>query len=157
MAVVKGPDFVIETANQESLNLWSRSDQIIGKRVVDVFPKVKEQGFLDIFKSVFETGKAFYGNEMLVELQNETERLTVFINFVFHPIFENNQVSSIMTLGYDVTELVKARKRAEESETIAIDSKKNLEIALAKKDEFIGLASHELYMLMIPNIFAFIS
>jgi PAS domain S-box-containing protein len=144
MAVIKTPEFIIETANQQSLKLWGRTAKIIGKRVTEVFPEIIQQGFMQIFKSVHETGKPYFGNEVPVELQNETERYRVYINFVFHPIFENNEVSSIMTVGYDVTELVKARKQAEDSERDAIDATKSLENALAKKDEFIGLASHEL-------------
>lgn len=144
MALIKGPDFIIDIANEASMKLWNRSHEMIGKRVIEVFPEVKEQGFLAILNNVYQSGKPFYGNEMPVQLKNTTERLTVIINFVFHPIFENNEVSSIMMLGYDVTELVQARKRAEESELNALDAHRSLEIALVKKDEFIGLASHEL-------------
>jgi len=144
MAIVRGPEFIIETANKESLQLWSRTAEIVGRKVKDVFPEVEEQGFLAILNYVYNKGEVYYGNEVAVELMHEGNRITVYINFVFHPIFEDGQVSSIMTVGYNVTELVKARKKAEESEAAAIEAKNNLEAALAKKDEFISLASHEL-------------
>lgn len=144
MAIIKTPEFIIETANEQSWKLWGRSSEFIGKRIIDVFPEIIQQGFMQIFQTVYDTGNPYFGNEVPVELQNETGRYRVYINFVFHPIFDNGQISSIMTVGYDVTELVKSRKRAEDSEKDAIDAKKHLETALAKKDEFIGLASHEL-------------
>ena len=144
MAIVKGPEFIIETANKESLELWSRTEKIIGQKVSDVFPEVEKQGFLNILKHVYEKGEVYFGNEVPVDLMNNGRRITVYINFVFHPIFEDKQITSIMTVGYNVTELVKARKNAEESEARAIEARNSLEVALAKKDEFISLASHEL-------------
>ena len=144
MAIVKGPDFIIETANKESLELWSRTSEIIGRKVKDVFPEVHKQGFLDILNLVYDKGEVYYGNEVAIDLMNAGRRITVYINLVFHPIFEDGHVSSIMTVGYNVTELVNARKRAEESELAAIEAKNGLEATLAKKDEFISLASHEL-------------
>jgi len=144
MAIVKGPEFIIETANKESLQLWSRTAEIIGRRVTDVFPEIQKQGFLNILTYVYSNGEVYHGNEVPVELMDNGQRITVYINFVFHPIFEEDRVSSIMTVGYNVTELVKARKKAEESEAAAIEAKTGLEAALAKKDEFLSLASHEL-------------
>ena len=144
MAIIKVPEFIIETANQESIKLWGRTNEMIGKRVSDVFPEATEQGFTDILKSVYNSAKPYYGNEVPVELVIDGERNQVYINFVFQPIFQNNLISSIITVGYDVTDLVRSRKKAEESEAEAIDAKNSLEIALNKKDEFISLASHEL-------------
>jgi signal transduction histidine kinase len=142
---VKGPEFIVETANAESLNLWGRTEKIIGQRVIDVFPEVIRQGFMEILNYVYKNGQPYYGNETAVDLLNQAgERYTIFINFVFHPIFENDEVTSIMTLGYNVTELVNARKVAQQSEADALEAKKGLEIALVKKDEFISVASHEL-------------
>ena len=144
MAIIKGPDFMIETANKESLQLWSRTADVIGKKVADVFPEVEKQGFLNILNLVYDTGEIYHGNEVPVELMSNGQRITVYINLVFHPIFEEGVVTAIMTVGYNVTELVKARKEAEKSEAAAIESRNKLEVALAKKDEFISLASHEL-------------
>ncbi|NEU09638.1 PAS domain-containing protein [Flavihumibacter sp. R14] len=144
MAIIKGPDFIVETANKESLQLWSRTADIIGKKIAEVFPEVQEQGFLNILNQVYETGELYHGNEVPVELMSSWQRITVYIDLVFHPIFEEGRVTSIMTVGYNVTELVKARKDAEKSEAAAIEARNKLELALAKKDEFISLASHEL-------------
>ncbi|WP_207536183.1 PAS domain-containing sensor histidine kinase [Desertivirga arenae] len=116
MAVIKGKEFIIETANAKSLEIWCRTEAVIGQKVVDVFPELIEQGFIGILDNVYHNGEPFYGTELPVTIMYNNGPKTLYINFVYHPIYENGEVTSIMSLGYDVTDLVLSRQRAEESE-----------------------------------------
>ncbi|WP_207423918.1 PAS domain-containing sensor histidine kinase [Desertivirga brevis] len=116
MAVIKGRDFIIETANAKSLEIWGRTEAVIGQKVVEVFPELIEQGFISILENVYHQGEPFYGTELPVTIVYDDGPKTLYINFVYHPIYENGEVTSIMALGYDVTDLVLSRQRAEESE-----------------------------------------
>ncbi|WP_207429404.1 PAS domain-containing protein [Pedobacter sp. SYSU D00535] len=116
MAVIQGEDFIIETANSKSLEIWGRTKDVIGQKVIDVFPELIEQGFIDVLQDVYRTGVPFYGTELPISIVHSDGPKTMYINFVYHPIFEGEKVSTIMSLGYDVTDLVLSRHRAEESE-----------------------------------------
>ena len=116
MAILKGPEFIVETANHHSLEIWGKDEQVIGKTIKESFPELDGQGILEILDDVYNTGIPFYGNELEVLLQHGNELRSKYINFVYHPLFENGRVSSIMSLGYEVTDQVLGRKKAEESE-----------------------------------------
>ncbi|HBG25471.1 MAG: hypothetical protein A2Y10_01550 [Planctomycetes bacterium GWF2_41_51] len=52
-------NFIIKECNQALLNIEAiKRQDIIGKRVTDVFPGVKEFGFLGLLQRVYKTGKA---------------------------------------------------------------------------------------------------
>ncbi|WP_207534855.1 ATP-binding protein [Desertivirga arenae] len=114
MALLRGADFVIETANEKSLEMWQKGPGVIGKRMAEAFPEYLEQGILDILTGVFETGKAFYGTEVPFNITQEESVKLVYSNFVYQPVFENGAVTSIIAIGYDVTDLVLERKKAQE-------------------------------------------
>ncbi|MFC1793429.1 PAS domain S-box protein [Planctomycetota bacterium] len=60
-AIDNGNDFVIKDFNQTAENIehLDRED-IVGKRVTDVFPGINEFGLINVFKQVWETGKTEY-------------------------------------------------------------------------------------------------
>lgn len=136
IAVLQGPEFILETANNKSLEMWVKSDEVIGKKLEEVFPEYKAQGFIDILERVFQTGEAFYGNEVAFDISHGEGFRTVYSNFVYQPIYENGNVNSILALGYDVTELVLSRREVEKREALL---------------EFLNFASDELALSLETN------
>ena len=60
-AIDNGNDFVIRDFNRSGENIEHvNRENIIGKRVTEVFSGVNEFGLLDVFKQVWETGKTEY-------------------------------------------------------------------------------------------------
>src|SRR3972149_1215868 len=57
-AVNKGEDFIFKDLNTggEKIDLVSKED-LIGKKVSEIFPGVKDMGLFNVFQRVFETGK----------------------------------------------------------------------------------------------------
>jgi PAS domain S-box-containing protein len=56
-----GDDFIFKDCNHALLGIEQvNKEQIIGKRVTEVFPSVKEFGLFEIFKRVYRTGNAEY-------------------------------------------------------------------------------------------------
>lgn len=113
LAILHGEDFIIESANAVCLDIWQRTNEAIGKKALDVFPEFIKQGFYDMLKEVYSKGKSFYANELPVELEKDGKRSTKYLNFIYQPIFENSQVTSIMAVGYDVSDMVISRKNAD--------------------------------------------
>ena len=118
MAILRGKDYVFERANASYYQLVGHRD-IIGRPVLEALPEVKGQGYIELLNRVLKTGKPFYGKEMKIMLQPTpkaalTER---YVDFVFAPLIDDNRKrTGIMAHGYDVTDLVVARKKLEESE-----------------------------------------
>ncbi len=118
MAIAKGEEHIFEAANQEYYKLTSRSPDIIGKSVREVFPELEDHGYLDWLNNVYETGETFTGKETLFyfypEDSNELEER--YLNFVYQAYRnEEGEIEGILYTGVDVTEQVLARKKIEKA------------------------------------------
>lgn len=120
IAVCKGPDFIYELANPLFLKVVGKSDEIIGKPLLEVFPEVKNQPILKILKNVYKTGEPFNGKEILVNLDtNEDGKLEdLYFNFIYQPTRNaDGKIDGVMTHAIDVTTQVEARRKIEEAES----------------------------------------
>jgi PAS domain S-box-containing protein len=116
MAILRGPEWVIELANESMLkNIWNRQlHQVMGKKLMDVFPELKDQPFPELLQKVFDTGKKYSDKEMAVYIEGAACN---YIDFEYSPLFEpDNSVSGIIVTAYDVSEKVKERRKTQENE-----------------------------------------
>ncbi|RYY95748.1 MAG: response regulator, partial [Chitinophagaceae bacterium] len=118
MHILRGPDMVIEMANDKALEVWRRKRaDVIGKRGMDVFPELVEQGFLAILEEVYRSGKPFTANEMPVRLIRNGQEVTLYVNFIYDALRnDEGAIDGIVGVGIDVSEQVAARRRIEESQ-----------------------------------------
>jgi len=90
--------------------------QLVGLTVAEALPEVASQGFTGILDGVYQTGKTFTGDELLVELQAQKgspEMRPAYFNFTYQRFSEQGQVAGITVFAFEVTELVNARKALE--------------------------------------------
>ncbi len=133
IAVLRGPRHVFELANPLYLRLIGKTDSIIGKPLKEVLPEIEEQGFIDLLDGVYRSGEPFVGTEtpVLLDRQGTGQLDEIFVNFVYLPYKDTEGVTQgVLVHAVDVTTQVVARKRVEELGQ--------------QKDEFLGIASHEL-------------
>lgn len=118
MCILKGPSFIVEIANALMFELWGkRPDEVMHKPVFEGIPEGKNQGLEELLSRVYSTGETFSANERPVVLKRDGVPKTLYINFVYEPFREGDgTVSGIMAVAIDVTELVLARKKTEQSE-----------------------------------------
>lgn len=133
ISVLRGPKHIFELANKPYMQMVGSKRNLIGTPIRQAIPELKQQGIFEILDNVYKTGNAFIGKEKTIKLNTETAGKTkdIVLNFVFQPYSDTNgKVQGIIAYASDITSLVNKRKRIEE---------------LSKqKDDFIGVASHEL-------------
>ncbi len=105
-AVLDGPDFVFEMANQSYLNLIGHRD-ILGLPVREAVPEAEGQGYIEILNRVYASGEPFVGRNIPIELASRaSQQLELhYLNFVYQPRRDSNgNISGVIVLGVDVTE-----------------------------------------------------
>ena len=110
-AVLTGPTFIFEMANQSYFDLVRRGPEIIGKTVIEAFPDVVDQPFPALLEEVYRTGKPFEAKAMLLQLPSGPggPLADIFIDLAYLPLREaDGQISSIFVHGVDRTAEMRA-------------------------------------------------
>ncbi|TDH27295.1 PAS domain S-box protein [Segetibacter sp. 3557_3] len=116
--ILKGPEFILEEANEQVLRLWRVGVEAFGKRFIEILPEMKDQGFLELLEAVYTTGKTHYGHEVPAFFIRENgAKETGHFNFVYHPYREmDNTISGVLVMATDVSEQVLAREQIQKNE-----------------------------------------
>lgn len=125
-----GPEHIYTFTNTVYDQIIRRD--VLGKSVRQAFPEVDGQGFYELFDQVYTTGVPFVGLEMPVTLDHVDGTTDhIFVNLSYIPMRDAERtITGIFEHTLDVTELVVARQKAE--------------AAVAFRDQFLGIAAHEL-------------
>jgi PAS domain S-box-containing protein len=117
IATVRGPEHRYTLLNQAYEQLIGRkSEAMIGRAVIEVFPELRGQGVIEILDEVYRTGVPFIGNEMMMKLDvtGSGELSDVFFNFVYQSTRDAaNKIDGVFVLAIDATESVLARREIE--------------------------------------------
>jgi PAS domain S-box-containing protein len=129
IAVLRGPRFVFELANDEYQRFVRRGD-LVGKPLFDVIPDARDQGFEELLQRVLETGEPYVGREQPITFVAADGRAAErrYATFVYAPLAEpDGSRSGVFVHGVDVTDAVIARHAVES----ARDDAQQAAIALA--------------------------
>ena len=145
IAILHGAEHVYTFVNARYMDLTphKRADELLGRAIRDALPEVAGQGIIEILDNVYRTGEPFVGRSFLAKLaRGEAGALVdVFFDFVYQPVrASNGAIEGIIVVGYDVTDLTKARREAE--------------AANRAKDEFLAMLGHELRNPLAPIVTA---
>jgi len=149
IALLSGPEFIFEFANEDYYRLIGRHG-IIGKPIVEALPEVEEQGFVDLLRRVFTTGETYSGKGVSVFLIREDGKPAErFVNFIYQAIKDaTGSIGSILVHGIDVTEQVLDRREVErlnaELEERVSERTLQLQIANRELEGFTYSVSHDL-------------
>ncbi|WP_428664286.1 ATP-binding protein [Runella sp.] len=118
ICVLRGPNYTVEVANAKILEIWGKTEsQLLNKPLFEAVPDVAGQGFEQLFHQVYTTGTPSLINEMPLVLLRRGKMETVYLKFLYEPLREEDgTVSGIIAIADEITNLVKARKKIEESE-----------------------------------------
>lgn len=139
ICVLKGADLIVEMANTTYLHIIDREESaILNKSIFDSVPETRATAY-PILKKVLETGEPYYADEFAVTLNRYSKEELAYFNLVFYPLNEENEVTGVIVVAYEVTEEVKGRYLLEENEkafrNIVIDSP--IAMAIFRGNDFI--------------------
>ncbi len=117
MALMKGPQHVVEIVNQRALEIWARErDEVEGRPILEVLPELKEQGFGKFLNEAL-IGRSYHASEVPVVIRHNDRMVTHYLNFSFETLIdEEGKYEGVMAVGTEVTDTVLAKQRAEAGE-----------------------------------------
>ncbi|MDF2432670.1 MAG: hypothetical protein JWP44_2301 [Mucilaginibacter sp.] len=116
ISVLKGSEYIIETANDKILEVWGKSAGIIGKPLELALPEIKDQPFVQLLNTIYTSGKPYQGKEIKATLIHNGEPKEFYFNVVYQPLQYQNEASNIIILvAVDVTEQVLGRMSLEKA------------------------------------------
>ena len=137
IAILRGPDHVFELANPSYREIIDHRD-VIGKPFREALPEISSQGVVALLDRLYQSGESYTARSEIIALKRADGTLeTRLFDLVFQPLIDpNGQVDGIAAVGYDVTELARARQDSEQ--------------ASRAKDEFLAMLGHELRNPLAP-------
>jgi PAS domain S-box-containing protein len=117
LMILRGEDWIIETANQPLVNLWDKSlDDVIGKPLMEILPEIADQPFPIHLRNVYQTGVGFGEEEQIFHYQSPSGPAVKYVSYYYDPLLDRQgQVSGIIVAADDITEKVRARNLLEKS------------------------------------------
>lgn len=156
IGVASGPEHVLQLANAEAFKLWGKGPEIIGKPLLASLPELKGQGILELFDHVLRTGETYIGKAVPVTALVDGKEVRHYFDMVYQPYYEeeHDAPTGVFTISHDVTQLVEARRKVEESTqelelavevaelgTFRIDLLSDQSIGSGKVDEWFGFTT----------------
>jgi len=143
IAIFTGPDLVYEFINPQYEKEFFPGRKILGKPLLMAMPEIVGLPVWEAVQHVYKTGETYAGNEICVPLTSEIGGKTEdhYFNFIYQAIRdEKGNITGVLSFKYDITELVMAKKRLEQTskELLALNE------GLAHANEEIQVTSEEI-------------
>lgn len=117
MAILMGPDHIVEVANDRMYTLWGKpKEQMFNKPVFDELVDAGREGFAELLNNVYQTGERYTAYGAPVTLYRNNNKELAYIHFVYEAFREGDGITGVMVVAVDVTQEVIARKKLQESE-----------------------------------------
>jgi PAS domain S-box-containing protein len=150
IALLRGPNHVVELANEGICALWGRTQaQVLGQPIMDVLWDLEGQGFRELMDHVYQTGEPYEGRETPARFTRADGSVeTVYFNFVYSAMRNvHGEIDGVFVVASDVSDQVLARQELERL-------RRSAESANRAKDEFLAILGHELRNPLSPILTA---
>jgi PAS domain S-box-containing protein len=139
--ILRGPELIIEFANELTLELWGKKSDVIGKPLPLILPELIPQGLIDLIQNVYTTGIPYEAYEVGVYIHKNGKREELFFNFTYQPFYESgkSRPDGVLIFASEVTEKVAAKEELRQRQ------KENQELVSIVE------ASHEFVGMSLPN------
>ncbi|WP_295769372.1 PAS domain S-box protein [uncultured Mucilaginibacter sp.] len=127
MCVLRGPDHVIEIANEAILNIWGRKlEEVIDRPHRQARPELEGQPVFGWLDNVYRTGERQVNREFRVMLRDGDGTREAIVNSVYEALKDSSGIiDGVLIILEDITEAVKERREAQHMQemfSLAIDA-----------------------------------
>lgn len=118
IAMLEGPEHIIEIANPAILKIWGRKlSEVKGFPHAVARPELMGQPVNGWLTEVFETGKRRKNDEFLVRLLDKDGLREAIVNSIYQPIFSSEgKVTGVLVILDEITEQVLDRRASEKNQ-----------------------------------------
>ncbi|MEN0054128.1 MAG: PAS domain S-box protein [Mucilaginibacter sp.] len=123
--VFRGPELVIDLANQGILEILGKDSNIVGRPLLEAMPELRGEPAVELLFDIYHKGISSDGTEVAVRMQRDGQTETRYFNFSYRPLRDGEHIIGVMDVAVEVTGQVLARQAiewAEEQLRLAIDS-----------------------------------
>lgn len=115
--VCAGADMVVTVANKATLKAWGKDKSVIGKKFTEALPEMTNQPFFQLLTQVYNTGVPYHTENDKADFLYDGQLVSFYYKFSYQPLInKEGAIWGVLCIATDVTELVMANKKAEESE-----------------------------------------
>lgn len=127
IAMLKGPELIIDIANPTILKIWGhRLADVQGRPHEIARPELQGQPVNQWLREAFEKGERKTNNELSILLRHNDGLREAIVNSIYQPIFStDNKVTGILIILEDITDQVLERRKSEKDQhmlSMAIDA-----------------------------------
>ncbi|MGJ1241554.1 PAS domain-containing sensor histidine kinase [Sphingobacterium siyangense] len=127
IAMLKGPELIIDIANPTILKIWGhRLADVQGRPHEIARPELQGQPVNQWLREAFEKGERKTNNELSILLRHSDGLREAIVNSIYQPIFSTeNKVTGILIILEDITDQVLERRKSEKDQhmlSMAIDA-----------------------------------
>ena len=127
IAMLKGPEHIIEIANPAILSIWGRVEsEVVGQPHEAARPELRGQLVNQWLNEVYRSGKAKINTEFLVKLRDGNGLREAIVNSIYQPIFsDRGHITGVLIILEEITQQVLARRKNENDQAmlaLAIDA-----------------------------------
>lgn len=116
IGVYIGRDMRVMLANKSILDVWGKGYDVIGKLYADILPELDNQEVFKQLDRVFTTGIPFEARNQRLDLVVNGKSKTSYFNYNFTALINDaGEVYGVMNTAADVTDLVIAKQKLEET------------------------------------------
>ncbi|MGJ1446610.1 ATP-binding protein [Sphingobacterium spiritivorum] len=126
-AIYTSEDLIIEFANDSMLTFWGKDRSIIGMELGEVVAGLKEQGFIDLLKNVWNSGNTYEAKDVPAKLFRDGQFQTYYFDFIYRALIdETGRTYAILHTATEVSDRIAAWKLVESQEKIQQQINKEL-------------------------------
>ncbi|WP_426061486.1 PAS domain-containing protein [Hymenobacter sp. B1770] len=118
IAILRGPEFIVELANPSLGELWGRPvGPALGRPLFEALPDLAGQGLEELLARALRTGEpvVFQERPTLLARDPAGPPALGYYNFTYQPLHDaQGRVTGLITVGLDVTEQVVARQQVQQ-------------------------------------------
>jgi len=149
IAVLRGPDHVVEFANPPICQAWGHAEaDVLDRPLFDALPELQDEYYSALLGRVYSLGIPYVGKEVAANFDRAGTVETRYFDFMYSP-FRNaeGEIEGVFVIASDVTQQKLAREQLDSLRSAA-------ETANRAKDEFLAMLGHELRNPLSPILTA---